>query len=319
MKKVDVVGDAWALEAVRVAQLYYHEGLTQEEVAHKLGLTRWKVNRMLAQARESGIVRIEVVPPRALLAELESNLEHRYGLRDCVVIAHEPNEERPDEVGRAAASYLAELPRAPDTLAVSWGRTMDAVAEHVQEGWASGVRVVLANGALSRFYSPTGAAGIAERIAEAGAGTAQLLAGPAICEHADTCRQLENDMAITQVLEPARKASVAIFGLGAIGKDSVLVRSGFLTPDAIEDLEARGVVGDVLGRFIDYEGAIADPALDARTLGLTRDDLRAKDYAIGVAAGSRKREVIRAALRGGWINVLVTDVSNARALLEEPT
>ncbi len=308
---------AWTSTAVTAARMYYERGLTQEQIGDELGLTRWKINRLLAQAREAGIVHIEIVPPDGEEQDLAAAVRDHYGLLDCVITPPMDDDAgQLAEVGRAASRYLAELPTPPSTLAVSWGRTMSAVAEHIPEGWANGVHVVLANGALSRSYAPTGAAGIAESIAAAAGGTAEILPGPAISEQANTRELLESDRAIAQVLEPARQARVAIFGLGALGRDSVLVRSGYLTEAELDELQRRGAVGDVLGRFVDAEGQIVDDDLDARVLGLTRDDLQAKEHAIGVAAGRSKRDVIAAALAGGWINVLVTDRHNAHFLLK---
>lgn len=309
----------WVTDAVRAARLYYHAGLTQEEVGRRLGLTRWKVNRLLAQARESGIVRIEIVPPKGgLFRELEEQLVDRYPLRDCVVVPPMGDDQADlDEVGRAAASYLTNLRTPPGSIAVSWGQTMGAMAENIPDGWADGVEVVLANGGLSRSYAPTGAAGIAERLAEAGSGTADLVPGPAISELASTRELLEADRAVAQVLEAARAAPIAIFGLGALTRDSVLVRSDYLEPEEIDHLEARGAVGDVLGRFIGRDGQIVDSELDARTLGLTRSDLQAKELSIGVAAGPSKAAISAAAVIGGWVTTLITDANTARALLSE--
>jgi deoxyribonucleoside regulator len=304
-------------DTVRAARLYYTSQLTQAQVGERLGLTRWKVNRLLAEARETGIVRIEVVTSSSELEELAECLRDAYELVDCVVVPAPLDDDRQglEGVGRAAAAYLAGLSPPPAILAVSWGRTMDIVSRHVPAGWTSGIRVVLANGALSRTSAPTGAAGIAERIAAAGAGTAEILPGPAICARADTRALLERDEAVAQVLDPARRAPVAIFGLGALSIGSVLVRSHYLDAADVEALRSRGAVGDILGRFVNSDGDICDLDLDARTLALTRADLRSKELAIGVAAGTRKRDIVAAALTGEWVNVLVTDEQNARNLL----
>ena len=140
------------LLAVRAAELYYDEGRTQDEIGAALHITRWKVGRLLAQARSAGIVRIEIVHPRARRVLAEQAVKKRYGLKD-IVVASSAGVSSPEElqrrVAQAAADYLTAMRPAPQTLGVSWGRTMHDVAACLPRGWARGVGVVQINGGLS--------------------------------------------------------------------------------------------------------------------------------------------------------------------------
>jgi deoxyribonucleoside regulator len=307
---------------LRAAHLYYRAGLTQAEVAERLGAGRVKVSRLLAEALDRGIVRIEIQHPLARLAELEYEVKERFGLEDVVVAAStgEPGSGGEElalaSVASAAAAYLRDLRPSPETLGVSWGRTMYALASRIPEGWAEGTDVVQLNGALSRTPTPTHADFVAGRLAETAGGVAHLLAAPAIVERADIRAALESDRGIAQALDLARRADVAIFSLGALSEDSVLVASGYLDGADIRRLRAEGCVGDVLSRFITADGAIADPDLDARTVGLALSDLASKRWSIGVAAGAAKTDVARAVIAGGYVNALVVDEEIATGLLE---
>lgn len=314
-------GDSDELLAVRAAELYYDDNLTQDEIGTRLHLTRWKVGRLLAAARESGIVRIQIVHPRARRVRTEGELRARFGLRDAVVVssAGEPDgEELRRRVAQAAADYLAALSPMPATLGVSWGRTMNDVAQCLAPGWARGIDVVQINGGLSLADGVGNAAATVTAIAQKGFGTAQVLPIPAILERPEITRGLERDRGIVGVLGRAASASAYLFSAGVASADSALVRSGYLSEAEVSRLVARGAVGDVVGRFIDARGRIVDDRLDARTIGLSLDALRAADIAIAVVAGAGKHAVARAMVERGLCTVLVTDEGTAQSLLGPP-
>jgi deoxyribonucleoside regulator len=304
---------------VQAAKAYYDLDRTMADIAKALGLTRWQVARLLKDAREQGVVRIEIVPRAQRRPELESRLQRAYGLREAIVVPSSGEEDGllVDSVAQAAGQFLAALTPRPALVGVSWGRTMAAVAHWLPGRWNDGVEVVLLNGAMNIRATATRTNNIAELFAVAGNGRATLLPVPAIVGRAETRIVLEQDPVIETVLALGRDAPVVCFGLGSMTPDSVLVRSGYITATEIAALRARGAIGDVLGRFIDPGGAVVDPALDARTIGLDLRTLRGKPIAIGVAVGQRKHAVVLAALRAGMVNVLVTDEQTARFALDE--
>ncbi|MEV4799675.1 sugar-binding domain-containing protein [Nonomuraea sp. NPDC049421] len=302
----------------QVAVRYYESGETQEQIANAMHLTRWKVGRMLAEAREVGIVRIEVLHPRSRVRTLEQAVKERFGLREAVVVSvgGDDAEQARDRVASAGADHLMEMRPAPRLIGVSWGRTLDRLAGGLTPGWATGVHVVQINGALSRSREPTSAHSMASMIAHHGGGTATLLAAPAILQQQSTRQVLESDRAVADVLALAAKADLFLFSPGAMGNDSVLVDSGQIDAGDLARLAAAGAVGDVLGRFIDAEGRIVDPDLDGRTLGLSLDLLRSAATSVALVSGTAKRAVCRAVVSSGLCDVLITDDHNARHLLE---
>lgn len=303
---------------VRVAELYYDEAKTQDEIGALLKISRWKVGRLLTQAREHGIVRIEIVHPRARRLSLERDLAERFGLVDAVVVPVPDDQSTTlDRVAQAAADHLAALRPVPRTLGVSWGRTLTAVAEALPEGWANGVDVVQLNGGVSLNRRSGGAASLAMTIAQRAGGQATLLPSPAILERIETKQAIESDRTVSTILEQAAAAQTYLFSAGPADKSSAHVENGYLTPAEVEELARRGAVGDVLGRYIDADGNIVDPQLDARTVGVELDRLRSAKQAIFVTAGSLKHDITRTVVTSGLCTVLVTDENTARALLEE--
>lgn len=306
------------LLTVRVAELYHDEAKTQDEIGALLKISRWKVGRLLTQARQKGIVRIEIVHPRARRLGLERELVERYRLADALVVPTPDDESTTlDRVAQAAADHLAALRPVPRTLGVSWGRTLTAVAEALPEGWATGVTVVQLNGGVSLNRRSGGAASLAMTIAQRAGGQATLLPSPAILERVETKQAIEADRTVSAILEQAADAQAYLYSAGPADASSAHVENGYLTPADVEELARRGAVGDVLGRYIDTEGNIVDAQLDARTVGVSLDRLRAAKHAVFVTAGAPKHDIARTVVTSGLCTVLVTDETTARALLEE--
>lgn len=306
---------------VRVAQLYYRMHLSQAEIGERLGLSRFQVGRLLDRAVEESIVRIEVVHPSARLVDLEDSLVARFGLRAAVVVdvpaaaaGEAADDLARDAVAEAAVDLLAkERPTGP--IAVSWGRTMLAVARRLPMGWTKASEIVQLNGAASRSTQPTRATEILERFAATSGASFRGLSAPAIVGGADLRDALMRDPAIRETIDAARSAPTAIFGLGIPAPDSPHLASGFVDDDEQARLRAKGAVGDVIGRFLDADGGIAWAKLDRRTVGLSLADLAVKPFRMGVAAGAGRGPIALAAIRAGVVNVLACDDSTASWVL----
>ena len=310
------------LLSIRAAELYYEEDKTQDEIGSILALTRWKVGRLLAQAKASGFIRIEIVHPRARRLPVERRLRETCGLADAIVVSTsgvDDQDELQARTAQAAADYLATLRPVPRTLGISWGRTLDDISRHLEDGWAGGVDVVQINGGVSLNRRAGTAASTAVAIAQKAGGHATLLPSPAILERLETKRAIESDRAVAAVLGLAAGADAYLFSAGAADASSVLVDSGYLTPDDIAALVDRGAVGDVVGRYVDAAGAIVDERLDERTIGLPLESLRAASLSIAVIAGAAKHAVADAVVSSGLCTVLVTDEETATHLIEKHT
>jgi deoxyribonucleoside regulator len=307
---------------VRVARMYYGMNLTQEQIGARLGLSRFKVGRLLDRAVRESIVRIEVVHPAARLVDLEDSLVERFGLRAAVVADVAAGAGTSDDahdrvvreaVATAAAGYLASV-RPTGAIGVSWGRTMLELAGRLEPGWTAATEIVQLNGATSRSSTPTRVNEIVDRFGATTGASIRLMAAPAIVGSAALRLALEADPSVGETLEAARRAPFAVFSLGIPTPHSVLVESGFVGEADRARLRAAGAVGDVLGRFLAADGTIALRDLDERTVGLPLAELAVKPHAVGLAAGSDRGPIALAAIRAGCVNVLVTDEATAQWL-----
>jgi deoxyribonucleoside regulator len=302
---------------VQVARMAYQQDLTHTDIATRTGLNRWQVSRLLQEARDLGVVRIEIVPRSDRNPHLETALVETFGLADAVVLPDSVDGAGGLEgVAKAAGQYLAALKPRPTTFGVSWGRTMAAVAHWLPEGWASGVEVVQINGTVAQIPGEGHHNNVAETFARKGGGRFVPLPVPAIVGQAETREVLERDRIVAHVLQRARAVQALCFSLGALTEDSALLNSGNLLAHEYEELRSKGAVGDIVGRIVDRKGQIVDADIDRRTIGLPLSDLKTRDRAICVAAGSDKHPVVAGVLHAGLISVLVTDAATATYALE---
>jgi DNA-binding transcriptional regulator LsrR (DeoR family) len=299
-----------------VARLYYEYGLTHQEVAGILHLSRVKVTRLLQRARQLGIVQIRVLSDASPFAKLEADLSLKFGLDEALVVPTADDDEGAREgVAHAAARYLQRVLRDDMIVAIGLSRTVGLVSRFVIDPRPVRCVFVSMSGGLRKVSLAANPYEGTESLAQLFGGIGEHLHAPAIVGSADIARALLSDAATAEVLARAASADVALLGIGAISSHATLVYERELTSSAIDDLVAAGAVGDVAGRFFDSEGSPVEHELNDRMIGLTIDQILKIPLRIVVAAGATKREALGAALRGGLPGVLVTDSGTAEWLL----
>ncbi len=303
---------------VEIARMYYEYGLGQQEIAERVGLSRSRVSRMLARAKELGIVQVTISDSYREESELARQLQERFGLKRAVVCPVPRSSRRPLtwHLGQAAARLLREVVRDNDTIGVTGGSTMLQVARALRPARRAGISVVQLEGTLSgKGESLIHGNEIALLFAKAFGGVPYFLSVPAIVEHGEVKEALVSDRNLSRVLELGKAANVAVFTVGRPDRSSILVEAGYSSPQEMEALVTRGAVGDLCSRFFAEDGSICDEALDRRTIGLDLEEFARKGFSIAVAGGSHKVAGIRGALRRRFMNVLVTDEATAKELL----
>jgi DNA-binding transcriptional regulator LsrR (DeoR family) len=304
---------------VKAAKLYYEDGLTQMEIGKRLGLSRIKVSRMLRLAREERIVQIVISPGGDANTDLEHELETKYGLAEAIAVT--PSEYSGTairaELGSAAARCFLRGLRGDETVAITWGRTLSAMVSALTSEHYPDLRVVQGLGGLSEPTSDVDGVDLTQRMAQAFGARAVILSAPGIVKHKLTRDALMQERHIADVLKMAASADIALVGIGCPAPDSVIHTNKVFTEGEIDRLLAKGAVGDIGLRFFDQEGNAVSDEINHRILGLELEQLKRIRRVIGVSGGSEKVPVLRAALRGKLINVLVTDDRTARALLQD--
>jgi DNA-binding transcriptional regulator LsrR (DeoR family) len=305
----------------KVARLYHEQGVRQPEIADRLGLSQSRVSRLLKEAVTLGIVRTVVVSPLGTFTDLEDAVRDRFGLRDVVVAESSGDDEAStlSTIGSAAASYLEATLRASDTVGISsWSSsllaTVDAMMPRPQRAASTIVQVI---GGVGNPSVQVKATHLTERLASVTGAEPLFLAAPGVVASKVVRDSLIADPYIASVAEMWSRLTVLLVGVGSLQPSPLLKDSGnTVSDDEMARLRELGAVGDVCLRFFDAEGRLVHSALDDRVLGLSVDELRSVPRRVGVAGGARKVEAVRAALHGGWLDVLVTDDRTARSLLD---
>ena len=306
--------DEQAIEAVK---LYYQQGLSQAEVASRMGLSRPTVAKLLAHGRDRGFVTIEIHDPREDASEIAQRLEQRFGLA-CARVAHGHDmaeDEAIEQVGRLGAQVAAQLVRDGMSVGISWGRTMSALAAHLTRAPRVGVRVVQLKGGTSFSERATHDFEIMRSFCEAFDAEPRYLPLPVIFQDTAMLSIVCRDRAIERILEEGRCVDMAVFTVGALGREALSLNLGQLEEDEVDAL-LRDAAGDACSRFYTREGDIALASVDRRTVGITLDELRARPVRLLVAGGRLKAQALQTALHMGLATHLVVDQDLALALLE---
>lgn len=305
---------------VKVCRLFYEEGLTQLEISERLRISRFRVARILREAVERGIVQITIREPASTSADLERSLERAFGLRQAIVVATAGQDEATVKgmLGKAAADYLHKTLRAGDVLGVSWGTTVNEVANALQPRRPLDIQVVQITGGLNQVSVHVNAPELTRRIAEAFQSDCHLLYVPAIVDEPSVRDALLADSSVRRTVQWFDKVTVGLVGIGALAPDptSTLVHAGYIGERELAMFAHSRVVGDVFSHFYDVDGNIQDCGLNNRVIAMTVEQIRRVPYVIGVAGRRHKGAAILGALRGKLINVLVTDEDAARCVLE---
>lgn len=305
-------------QVLQAAKLHYLKCVPTNQIATQLGCSRWTVRRLLQEARIEGYVSIEVVDPYARVTELEAALTERFSLSKALVARNRLRaEDTILAVAQQAADYLAEIRPMPQLVGVSWGRTISRVASRLTQGWSVDPLVVQLNGGVADLSSGQSVQNTVLKFAQTSNGKAKGLPCPAIVSSRSLAVGLTADPTIAEILELGRQVDVAVYSLGSLRFESVLVESGCVSRQEVSRLRARGGVGDILGHFINGAGEIVSDDLEARTIGMNLTELKKINHSIAVATGENKASITRAALKGGFLTTLVTDELTAKEVLSE--
>ncbi len=308
--------EAEAIELARIAELYYHKGLKQADIAGRLGISKMQVSRLLRRALERGIVEIRVHYPLAIDHERSDALASAWGLDEAVVLDARA-EGQGQSIAHAAAQYLVAHLTPRTTLAVAWSATVAATADLLPTTRDHHIRVVQMVGALTMSANRANPFDACRKLGRALSAETFPLHAPAFLESASTRATLLGESAIAETLALARRADCAIIGVGNTTSESTFCKAGFVTPREMEVLADRGAVGDVLGQFYDASGEPVAWRLSENGVGLTLEDLRRIPNVIGVAGGPDKHAAVLGALRARLMSVLITDQGTADHLISE--
>lgn len=308
-------GPAQLVLTASVARRYYLDGRSKVEIAEEFALSRFKVARLLEDARTSGLVRIEIGHPGTVDVELSGSLMRALGLRHCVV-TDTPDDDPAtlrEHLGSAAADLLSEIITADDVLGLSWARSVSAMATALKE--LAPVPVVQLTGALARPGVDDSSIELVREVARVSGGPAYFFYAPMAVPDAATARALRHQPEVARAFSLIGSVTVAVAGVGAWAPEQSTLYDATGEAERAE-LVRRGVCADVSGVLVDAHGATVPAALTDRMIGITYEQMRAVPEVIGIVYGDAKVRAVLAAVHGGLVNSLVTHSTMATALIE---
>jgi DNA-binding transcriptional regulator LsrR (DeoR family) len=300
-----------------VARRFYLDGRSKVEIADSLGMSRFKVARLLERAQATGVVRIEIHSPARIDVELSGGLMERYGLRHAVVVASQETEDAVlrTQVGEAAADLLSEIVDPGEVLGLAWARSLSTMVATLTE--VEACDVVQLTGVLQRPDVEESPTDLVRNVARLSGGAAYYFHAPMIVATPTTAAALRQQPEIARAIDRMASVTTAFVGIGGWSAGASTVFDS-IEPLERDELRALGVRAEISGVLIDADGGLVDAPLGRRSVGITGAQLRGIDRVVGVAYGLAKADAVRAALAGGWLGGLVTHASLARGLLHPP-
>jgi deoxyribonucleoside regulator len=299
---------------VDLATRFYVLGQTQARIARDLGIDPATVSRNLKKARDEGIVHIEIRRPRRLEVTLGRELADRFGLKRAVVVANEDGGSA--AVASAAADYFGSVLTNGARLGLSFGRMLSAMVPLLPPGTVSDLDISMLLGGFSRAMPGIQGHELVRHIASLYPHSRiHYLQAPLLVDSLDIRLAMLSDGSIKAALESAAKSELALVGIGNLDDSAPFMRYGHLSAEDRKRLLQSGAVGDVSGRFFNIEGKPV-AVLDDRLIAIEREELTRIPAVVAVAAGPEKYAAIRGALRSGYVDVLVTDETTAKELVQ---
>ncbi len=303
----------------KIAYYYYKLELTQNEIAAKLGMSRQRVNRLLKRCRDEGIVEIRISGFNESYIELEGRIETVYGLKQVIITPEAEPGQLYDVLGAAAAGYIRQSVGSQKIIGISWGRTMYSMAQHLPEtaGVFPELKVVqlVGNmGSLNRDVQPDE---VTRLLAAKLGAVPVLLYAPVYMKNKVAKFTLVHEESIKSVLDLMPQCESMFCSVSGIDHNYRWLNQTVIEESFIEELQSKNAVGNICLRYFDINGNCIDSELHRLEVGIDGQTIKSIPNVVCAAGGPEKRQAILSAIRGGFIDTLITDKGTADFLVKQ--
>ena len=304
---------------IKAAKLYYFGNMSQDEIASMMEISRPKVSRLLAEARQLNIVQITIHDSSQSLDSMADTLREHFHLRHVSVVPSGNSEEAAKvNVGRAGSDFLNSLLRPGLRIGISWGTTLLAFSREFRARMPvpTAQVVQLLGGTYSKELD-IDARDLVKTLADKLSCEASLLQAPLIVSNPALHELLMKEPAMVQHFRRMRELDVAFVGIGTAhsAKTSLIYQANYITPEEADSLRSDGYICDICSRLLLPDGSAPENCLANRVMGVTLENLRSIPLVVGLCTGNRKVPSVQAALRNGCINSLIIDEVAAIGLM----
>lgn len=289
--------------------------MTQQQIGHKLELSRIKVSRLLQKAKEEGVVKI-LIDYSGVYPELEEDIMKKYDVKDVIIIDNSPGLSSKQQIAQATAYYLEKHLKNNTTVAVGWGTTIRSIPDYIHSIEATGILFSPIIGGHGQSELGMHATTISANLAQKANGQSLSLIAPALVQSKAERNILVSDPQIQYVLEKTADADYAVFSLGnPLVQDSSISKSGYISERDLKQLSEEDAICDIVSiSFLNKESKECCTNITDRCIGITGEQLKKIPNKICVVEGEEKYESVKAALKAGYIDILITNQNVAQYL-----
>ena len=309
----------------QILKNYYIDDMTQVEIASRFNLSRVAVSRYLSKARRDGLIEFKIKYPENYnlnkYDKLELEFKKTYNLKECIIVPSSINvTETLQHLQYRLVELLEKIVKDKTFLGVGWGTTLEKIAHLIEIDTEKDIKVIPLIGGYGRLFDDKHSNNIAQIIARKFNGTSYIVNIPSLVDTKETKESIERDSTAKGILKLSKKVDAAILCMGDISTESSLYRTGQLSLEELDYLANLGAIGDINYIFVDKDGKFVPNEISERIINIFPIELmKSTDYVIGIAITQRKAKILRAALKGNLINVLLTDVNAANEIMNQHT
>lgn len=301
-------------EYTKVAYYYYKHGMTQDDIAKKLSMSRQRVNRILKRCLETGIVKIVIQEYEHQNVELEIQLEELLGLNEIIIVNNRDGEIN-EAIGAAASSYLERVTKDKDIIGFSRGRALSSLVNNLRPIERKDLTVTQLVGGLNAEEAHINSDDIVRYSSEILHAKPCFMYAPIILENKELRDSLMKEGFFSRVYDTMKACTIALVGIGDMSNNSVFVHRKFISKSEYDILQSNNSVGEICTHYFDINGKIIESGINDRVLAIDINSYKKIPLRIGVGGGTEKLSAIIGAARGSLINVLITDLETAHAIV----
>ena len=289
-----------------VSTMYYNLGMTQSEIANKLSSTRFKIAKYLQEAREKQVVEISINYPRKRMLELEKTIKEKFNLKDALILNTSviPYDEIIPSLGKVGAEYLDTVIEDNYIVGVLWGKTLANVIKSLNPKEKRAITVLQIVGSAAKDNPLIDSPELIRRVANIYGGSYKYLHAPLYVDNDYARGYLLQEPVIHDTLFLANKSDVILSG---VGTTEAAFASSLWAKYLVHDLKPQNAVGCIYGHAYDINGNLINSGINKKVVGVDLKSILNVKQKVAIASGKLKAEAILGALRGGFIDTLITD------------
>lgn len=293
---------------IKAAWYYYFEGMTQQQVAEAMGISRMRIIRLMDKARQTGIIQFKLRKDGESRMQMERRLISEYGLKDAFVVPAPVSSGMVNAgIAEAASMYISERLTENALINIGYGDTPSRILNNLATVTEQPISCISLTGGVSYYLPDTRSNVFHAKL--------HLIPTPLLTSSREVAEALKQEASVIELNRMISLAQMTVVGIGAMHESATVFKSGVLNKNDFLYLKMQGAAGDLLSHFIDADGNLLETPLEERLISTSLATLKQLDNVIGVAAGDSKVEAIRAALRGQYLDILITDDRTAQKIL----